>query len=79
MLNKIMVRKSLKNINLKEIKNKINFGEFRRYSKEVQKEKIKSVFQKKKNIYYILLISIKKEKLLDEILYIPKNKVLSLC
>ena len=50
-----MVRKSLKNINLKEIKNKINFGEFRRYSKEVQKGKIKNEFQKKKNIYYILL------------------------
>ena len=57
-----MVRKSLKNINLKEIKNKINFGEFRRYSKEVQKGKIKNVFQKKKNIYYILLISIKNVK-----------------
>ena len=57
-----MVRKSLKNINLKEIKNKINFGEFRRYSKDVQKGKIKNVFQKKKNIYYILLISIKKVK-----------------
>ena len=62
MLNKIMVRKSLKNINLNEIKNKINFGEFRRYSKDVQKGKIKNVFQKKKNIYYILLISIKKVK-----------------
>ena len=62
MLNKIMVRKSLKNINLKEIKNKINFVEFRRYRKEVQKGKIKNVFQKKKNIYYILLISIKKVK-----------------
>ena len=62
MLNKIMVRKSLKNINLNEIKNKINFGEFRRYSKDIQKGKIKNVFQKKKNIYYILLISTKKEK-----------------
>ena len=43
-LNKIMIRKSLKNINLNEIKNKINFGEFRRYSKDVQKGKIKNVF-----------------------------------
>ena len=70
-----MVRKSLKNINLKEIKNKINFGEFRRYSKDIQKGKIKNVFQKKKNIYYILLISIKKMK---NLYIIPKNKVLSL-
>ena len=37
-LNKIMVTKSLKNINLKEIKNKINFVEFRRYRK-YKKEK----------------------------------------
>ena len=43
-LNKIMIRKSLKNINLKEIKNKINFVEFRRYSIEVKKGKIKDVF-----------------------------------
>ena len=32
-----MVRKSLKNKNLNEIKNKINFGELRRYRKEVKK------------------------------------------
>ena len=76
MLNKIMVRKSLKNINLKEIKNKINIGEFRRYSKDIQKGKIQNLFQKKKNIYYILLISIKKVK---NLYIIPKNKVLSLC
>ena len=44
MLNKIMVRKSLKILDLKEIQNKINLGEFRRYSKEVQKGKIKNVF-----------------------------------
>ena len=44
MLNKIMVRKSLKNINLNEIKNKIYFGEFRRYSKDVQKGKINYIF-----------------------------------
>ena len=49
-------------MNLKEIQNKINFGEFRRQIKEVQNGKIKNVFQKKKNIYYILLISIKKVK-----------------
>ena len=65
-----MVRKSLKNINLNEIKNKINFGEFRRYSKDVQKGKIKNVFQKKKNIYYILLISIKNSKSFQMKLYI---------
>ena len=44
MLNKIIGRKSLENINLKEIKNKINFVKFRRYRKEVQKGKIKNVF-----------------------------------
>ena len=33
----------MKNINLKEIKNIINFGEFRRYSKELQKGKKKNV------------------------------------
>ena len=61
-LNKITVRKSLKNINLRGIKNKINFGQFRRYSKESQKGRIKNVFQKKQNIHYILLVSIKKAK-----------------
>ena len=76
MLNKIMIRKSLKNINLNEIENKINFGEFRRYSKDIQKEKIKKVFQKKKNIYYILLRSI---KMVKNSQIIPKNKALSLC
>ena len=43
-LSKIMVRKSLKNIHLKEIQNQTNFGEFRRYIKEVQRGKIKNVF-----------------------------------
>ena len=73
MLNKLIFTKSLKNINLNEIKNKINFGEFRRYIKEVQKEKIKNVFQNKKNIYYILLISIKKVKSFQMKFYIYKK------
>ena len=73
MLNKIMVTKSLKNINLNEIKNKINFVEFRRYSKDVQKVKIKNI-ENEKYLLYFININKKGEKL-----QIIQKKVLSLC